>query len=78
MTNAVKSLVATNFSNHAIDAYAKATGKGRTGWKIFETSGTTAGQQTAFGLLDFGADVYLLGGGFQQHNTGYVLRLLLV
>ena len=46
---------------NAVRAQAKATGKGRTGWKIFETSGTTAGQQTAFGLLDFGAELAIVG-----------------
>lgn len=46
---------------NAVRGHAKATGKGRTGWKIFETSGTTAGQQTAFGLLDFGAELAIVG-----------------
>jgi 6-hydroxycyclohex-1-ene-1-carbonyl-CoA dehydrogenase len=46
---------------NAVRAQAKATGEGRTGWKIFETSGTTAGQQTAFGLLDFGAELAIVG-----------------
>jgi 6-hydroxycyclohex-1-ene-1-carbonyl-CoA dehydrogenase len=46
---------------NAVRAQAKATGKGRTGWNIFETSGTTAGQQTAFGLLDFGAELAIVG-----------------
>ncbi|MGK2859687.1 MAG: 6-hydroxycyclohex-1-ene-1-carbonyl-CoA dehydrogenase [Thermoanaerobaculia bacterium] len=46
---------------NAVRAHAKSTGKGRTGWKIFETSGTTAGQQTAFGLLDFGAELAIVG-----------------
>jgi len=31
------------------------------GLKIFETSGTAAGQQTAFGLLDFGAYLAIVG-----------------
>lgn len=34
---------------------------GGIGWKIFETSGTTAGQETAFGLLDFGAYLAVVG-----------------
>ncbi|MEO8035051.1 MAG: 6-hydroxycyclohex-1-ene-1-carbonyl-CoA dehydrogenase [Acidobacteriota bacterium] len=34
---------------------------GGIGWKIFETSGTTAGQETAFGLLDFGAYLAIVG-----------------
>lgn len=37
------------------------TGHGHTGLKIFETSGTPAGQQTAFGLLDFGAYLAVIG-----------------
>ena len=40
---------------------ARATGRGRTGLKIFETSGTAAGQQTAFGLLDHGAYLAIVG-----------------
>ncbi len=34
---------------------------GRVGWKIFETSGTAAGQQTAYGLLDHGAYLGVVG-----------------
>ena len=37
------------------------TGRGHTGLKIFETSGTAAGQQTAFGLLDYGAYLAIVG-----------------
>ena len=33
----------------------------RAGLKIFETSGTASGQQTAFGLLDFGAYLAIVG-----------------
>ncbi|HEX9161489.1 MAG TPA: 6-hydroxycyclohex-1-ene-1-carbonyl-CoA dehydrogenase [Thermoanaerobaculia bacterium] len=44
-----------------IRALASETGRGRTGLKIFETSGTTAGQQTAFGLLDHGAYLAIVG-----------------
>ena len=40
---------------------ARETGRGRTGLKIFETSGTAAGQQTAFGLLDYGAYLAIVG-----------------
>lgn len=46
---------------NAVRGLAKETGKGRTGSKIFEMSGTTAGQQTAFGLLDFGAQLAVVG-----------------
>ena len=31
------------------------------GWKIFETSGTKAGQETAFSLLGFGATLAVVG-----------------
>ncbi len=44
-----------------IRALSSETGRGRTGLKIFETSGTTAGQQTAFGLLDFGGYLAVVG-----------------
>ena len=39
----------------------RAAGKGRTGTKIFEMSGTAAGQQTAFNLLDFGSYLGVVG-----------------
>jgi 6-hydroxycyclohex-1-ene-1-carbonyl-CoA dehydrogenase len=42
-------------------ALAAETGRGRTGLRIFETSGTPAGQQTAFGLLDFGGYLAVVG-----------------
>jgi 6-hydroxycyclohex-1-ene-1-carbonyl-CoA dehydrogenase len=45
----------------AVRNFAKQSGKKGTGLKIFETSGTTAGQQTAFGLLDFGAYLAVVG-----------------
>ena len=40
---------------------AKETGRSRTHLKIFETSGTAAGQKTAFGLLTFGAHLSVIG-----------------
>jgi 6-hydroxycyclohex-1-ene-1-carbonyl-CoA dehydrogenase len=40
---------------------AKTTGRARTHLKIFETSGTAAGQTTAFGLLTFGAHLSIVG-----------------
>ncbi len=43
------------------DVKAKIRGVARAGLKIFETSGTAAGQQTAFGLLDFGAYLAIVG-----------------
>ncbi len=45
----------------AVRNFAKQSGRRGIGLKIFETSGTTAGQQTAFGLLDFGAYLAVVG-----------------
>lgn len=41
--------------------FAKQSGRRTIGLKIFETSGTTGGQQTAFSLLDFGAYLAVVG-----------------
>jgi len=45
----------------AVRGLVRETGRGRIGTKIFEMSGTTAGQQTAFGLLDFGSSLAVVG-----------------
>jgi 6-hydroxycyclohex-1-ene-1-carbonyl-CoA dehydrogenase len=45
----------------AVSDVVKEKGRRRTEWKIFETSGTAAGQQTAFGLLTFGASLAVVG-----------------
>jgi len=45
----------------AVSGFVKSEGRRRTEWKIFETSGTAAGQQTAFGLLTFGASLAVVG-----------------
>ena len=45
----------------SVRGLARATGRGLAGWKIFEMSGTPAGQQTAFGLLDFGGSLAVVG-----------------
>jgi len=45
----------------AIGGFARERGLRATEWKIFECSGTTAGQQTAFGLLTFGAHLAVVG-----------------
>lgn len=45
----------------AIRAFAKESGRRGIGLKIFETSGTPAGQATAFGLLDFGGHLAVVG-----------------
>jgi 6-hydroxycyclohex-1-ene-1-carbonyl-CoA dehydrogenase len=47
---------------------AKQTGRARTDLKIFETSGTAAGQQTAFGLLTFGAHLSVVGFTLDKVN----------
>jgi 6-hydroxycyclohex-1-ene-1-carbonyl-CoA dehydrogenase len=45
----------------AVRAFAKQSGRRGIGLKIFETSGTAGGQQTAFGLLDFGGYLAVVG-----------------
>lgn len=45
----------------AIQAFVKEKGLPETCWKIFECSGTTPGQDTAFGLLTFGATLSVVG-----------------
>jgi 6-hydroxycyclohex-1-ene-1-carbonyl-CoA dehydrogenase len=44
-----------------VRAFAKDSGRRGLGLRIFETSGTPAGQRTAFGLLDFGAHLAVVG-----------------
>jgi len=61
--------------NSAVRNFAKQSGKKGIGLKIFETSGTTAGQQTAFGLLDFGA--YLAVVGYTAKKTEFRLSNLM-
>ncbi len=45
----------------AVRSFAKQSGHKGIGLKIFETSGTSAGQATAFGLLDHGAYLAVVG-----------------
>lgn len=45
----------------AVTDFIKSRGKRPTEWKIFETSGTAAGQKTAFGLLTYGASLQVVG-----------------
>jgi 6-hydroxycyclohex-1-ene-1-carbonyl-CoA dehydrogenase len=45
----------------AVTGFVKEQGRRPTEWKIFETSGTAAGQKTAFGLLTFGASLAIVG-----------------
>jgi len=62
---AALSLNAREFSGRdlrkAVKGYAKENGLRATEWKIFECSGTTAGQKTAYGLLTFGAHLAVVG-----------------
>lgn len=41
--------------------FARSNGLAAAGWKIFECSGTAAGQETAFGLLTYGATLSVVG-----------------
>jgi len=50
----------------AVRNFAKQSGRKNIGLKIFETSGSPAGQQTAFSLLDFGG--YLAVVGYTSHK----------
>jgi 6-hydroxycyclohex-1-ene-1-carbonyl-CoA dehydrogenase len=45
----------------AVRAFVKQSGRAGIGTRIFETSGTRAGQQTAFSLLDHGAHLAVVG-----------------
>jgi 6-hydroxycyclohex-1-ene-1-carbonyl-CoA dehydrogenase len=45
----------------AVQEFAKKNGCRDTRWKIFECSGTAAGQDTAFGLLNHGATLSVVG-----------------
>ncbi len=47
---------------------AKETGRARTHLKIFETSGTAAGQNTAYGLMTFGAHLSVVGFTLDKVN----------
>lgn len=50
----------------AVRSFAKQSGRRGIGLKIFETSGTPAGQQTAFSLLDPGAHLAIVGYSAQK------------
>jgi 6-hydroxycyclohex-1-ene-1-carbonyl-CoA dehydrogenase len=45
----------------SVSGFVKERGKRRTEWKIFETSGTAAGQTTAFGLMPYGGYLGVVG-----------------
>ena len=53
--------VAPKAMKDSIRGLSRESGRGRIGTKIFEMSGTPAGQQTAFGLLDFGSQLAVVG-----------------
>lgn len=44
-----------------IQEFVKSKGLPSTGWKIFECSGTAPGQETAYGLLTYGATLSVVG-----------------
>lgn len=53
--------VALKAMKDSIRGLGRESGRGLIGTKIFEMSGTAAGQQTAFGLLDFGSQLAVVG-----------------
>lgn len=53
--------VPTKEVRRRVKAAAEAAGAPAHRWKIFEMSGTRAGQETAFGLLGFGASLAIVG-----------------
>ncbi len=55
------SAMSENDLKAAVRQFARQSGRRGIGLKIFETSGTPAGQQTAFGLLDFGGYLAVVG-----------------
>ncbi len=59
----------------SVSGFVKSEGRRRTEWKIFETSGTAAGQKTAFGLLTHGA--YLAVVGFTMDTVDIRLSNLM-
>ncbi len=53
--------LATKDVRARVGDHAKRLGAGKDLWKIFETSGTRAGQETAVSLIGFGASVAIVG-----------------
>jgi len=53
--------IAAKAMKDSVRGLVRESGCGRIGTKIFEMSGTTAGQQTAFNLLDFGSYLGVVG-----------------
>jgi len=53
-------------AKRSIRSFVRESGRRGVGLKIFETSGTSAGQQTAFGLLDPGAHLAVVGFSLEK------------
>ncbi len=53
--------VAAKAMKDSVRGLSRDSGRGRVGTKIFEMSGTAAGQQTTFNLLDFGSYLGVVG-----------------
>jgi 6-hydroxycyclohex-1-ene-1-carbonyl-CoA dehydrogenase len=56
---------------NTIRQFAKDNELRQTEWKIFECSGTSAGQSTAFGLLNFGATLSVVGFTMEKVNVKF-------
>lgn len=67
--------VAAKDIRNAVRELSRTSGKGSLGLKIFEMSGTAAGQETAFGLLDHGG--YLAVVGFTTDKVSLRLSNLM-
>jgi 6-hydroxycyclohex-1-ene-1-carbonyl-CoA dehydrogenase len=70
----VRNLAAKDLKK-AIQAFAKESGSPDTRWKIFECSGTAAGQETAYGLINHGATLSVVG--FTMDKLGLRLSNLM-
>jgi len=53
-------------TKRSIRSFVKESGRQGLGLKVFETSGTAAGQKTAFGLLDPGAHLAVVGFSMEK------------
>lgn len=59
----------------AVRSFAKESGRKGLGFRIFETSGTPAGQLTAFSLLDYGSHLGVVG--YSREQVGVCLSNLM-
>ncbi len=57
------------------ETYCKGNGLANTGWKIFEVTGTKAGQELALDLLSFTGKLVLVGYGLGK--TEYMMSKLM-